>query len=175
MVLCIVGATNASSAADIPNQILVKIGIILLTVVLLAIATLAMAAFVVHRRTAEGERILIASVLCAIPFLLVRLIYALVAIFNPHSKTFSLVHGNQTVVLCMSVLEEMVVVLIYVIAGLKLPAVSKYEHSRTSGRRAGGRRLKRGSRLKERDNGISLVGSKSINVDRSRERAETRA
>lgn len=125
LILCIVGATSASSPADIDSESTVHIGTILYAVVLAMLTGLTFGACLAKRKTGEGEGLLVLAVFCALPFLYVRLIYALLSVFA-HSETFSLVTGStssETAALFMSVLEEMVVVVIYIATGLKLPAV----------------------------------------------------
>lgn len=122
LILCIVGATSASSPAKIESESTVHIGIILYTVVLAMLVALTFGACLAKRRTGEGEGILVFAVLCALPFIFVRLLYALLAAFS-HLNSFDPVTGSRTAELFMSVLEEMVVVVIYIATGLKLPAV----------------------------------------------------
>ena len=122
LILCIVGATKASSPAQIESESTVHIGIILYTVVLAMLVALTFGACIAKRRTGEGEGLLVFAVLCALPFIFVRLLYALLAAFA-HLSSFNPVTGSRTAELFMSVLEEMVVVVIYIATGLKLPAV----------------------------------------------------
>jgi hypothetical protein len=122
LILCIVGATNASSPAQIESESTVHIGIILYTVVLAMLVILTFGACLAKRKTGEGEGILVFAVMCALPFIFLRLLYALLAAFS-HLSCFNPVTGSETVALFMSVLEEMVVVVIYIATGLKLSAV----------------------------------------------------
>ena len=72
-----------------------------------------------------GEGLLIFAVMCALPFLAVRLLYALISAFA-HSRAFSPITGSttsETVALFMSVVMEMAVVVIYIATGLRLSAV----------------------------------------------------
>ena len=77
------------------------------------------------RRTGRGEGGLIIAVAFAMPFLLVRIIYSLIAVFG-HDADFKPGAGSTaavTISLFMEVLEECAVVLIYIGVGLRLPAV----------------------------------------------------
>lgn len=98
------------------------------------LTALTLGAWIAMRKAGRGEGILVLAVICALPLLLVRLIYSLLAIFS-HDKTFSMVSGStgaETASLCMSVLEEMGVVLIYLATGFKLSTLpSEAEHERT--------------------------------------------
>ena len=124
LILCIVGATSASSPAQIESESTVKIGVVLYLVVLVLLALLTAGACLAKRKTGEGEGLLVFAVMCALLPLSVRLLYSLLAVFS-HLSTFSLATGSKTATLFMSVLEEMVVVVIYIVTGLKLPAVPK--------------------------------------------------
>ena len=128
LILCIIGATSANNASDIQNQDTIKAGIVLFAVIWLMLASLTLGAWLAKRRTGEGEGALVLAVSCALPFILVRLIYSLLSGFDKHSSIFGLAKTSDTAVtvsLVMSVLEEMVVVLIYLAVGLKLPSVPK--------------------------------------------------
>ncbi|KAK5047977.1 hypothetical protein LTR84_006167 [Exophiala bonariae] len=125
LILSIVGATNANTAAEIDKQDTVKIGVVLFTVSFASICLLCGIASLLAKKTKGGEKRLIRAVAFALPFLLVRVIYSLVAMFGNRSD-FSLGNGSTaavTISLFMEVLEECAVVLIYVFTGLKLPTV----------------------------------------------------
>jgi hypothetical protein len=125
LILCIVGATNAPTPTGIGKENTVKIGVILFTVVFLMLCALTLAAAIGARSTKRGEGALILAVAFALPFLMVRVIYALIATFG-HSADF--IPGNNasgavTISLFMEVLEECAVVVAYLATGLKLASV----------------------------------------------------
>ncbi|KAK4935516.1 hypothetical protein LTR10_023427 [Elasticomyces elasticus] len=128
LILCIVGATSANSPTVIDDQVTVKIGVVLFTAVFAILCLLCLIASVLERKTKrrEGEaQCIIVAVAMALPFLLVRLIYALVATFS-HNINFAPGNGSTaavTISLFMEVMEECMVVLIYIATGLKLSAV----------------------------------------------------
>jgi len=122
LVLCIVGATSASSPTQIASESTVKIGVVLYAVVLVLLAILTVGTCLAKRKTGEGEGLLVFAVMCALLPLSVRLLYSLLSVFS-HLSIFNLATGSQTATLFMSVLEEMMVVVIYIATGLKLPAV----------------------------------------------------
>ena len=125
LILCIVAATSAPSPAEIDSESTIKIGVVLYGVVLAMLTALTLGACIAKRRTGEGEGLLVFAVMCALPFLFVRLLYALLSVFS-HSKLFSPVTGStnsETAVLFMSVLQEMVIAVIYIATGLKLSSV----------------------------------------------------
>jgi len=72
------------------------------------------------------ERITMSAVLLVIPLLTVRCVYALISDFK-HSGAFNIYSGNNTIYLCMDVIEEILVVWICVITGFILPPWSKRE------------------------------------------------
>lgn len=121
LILCIVGASSAASALDITQDSKVKAGVTLYVVCLAALLCLELYAYLRCRKTGAGEGILILVLLVAQPFLWVRVIYGLLVVYST-GGTFGLQTGSQTADLCMAVLEEMFVVLIYLAAGLKLDA-----------------------------------------------------
>ncbi|KAK5046465.1 hypothetical protein LTR84_008268 [Exophiala bonariae] len=125
LILCIVGATSANSPAEIDDEGSVKVGVILFTVAYALLCLLCAFASIVARRTKRGERSIIIAVAFALPFLLVRVIYSLIAAFS-HNIDFQPGYGSTaaiTISLFMEVLEECAVVLLYLAVGLKLPAV----------------------------------------------------
>ena len=134
LILCIVGATNASDPSQIESESTVHIGIILYTVVYVALFVLAIGSMLGRRMTGRGEVPLIIAVLCTLPFLAVRLLYALLAAFS-HDNKFNPASGSTTVALFMDTLPEMIVVVIYLVVALKTPAVprAKDGESHTAG------------------------------------------
>lgn len=117
-ILCIVGATSASDPSRIEQEPTVRAGVVLYLVVFLMLCILALIAAARREKVPEQERLLIKAVMAALPFLLIHVVYSLCAAFSNDAK-FNPAKGSTTVSLCMSVLEEMVVVAIYVYAGLK--------------------------------------------------------
>jgi hypothetical protein len=75
-------------------------------------------------RVADGEKRLLVAVALSIPFIAVRLVYALIADFS-HLRSFSLVSGKTTIYLCMDVIMEIAVVIIVIAFGLTLRIIPK--------------------------------------------------
>ncbi|RFU24841.1 hypothetical protein B7463_g11495, partial [Scytalidium lignicola] len=88
------------------------------------VSTIVLSTSVSHAE--PGEKRLILAVGLSLPFLLVRLVYSCLANFT-HRQTFNQLAGNVTVLLCMSILEEFVVVLLYEGTGLTLKKLDKNE------------------------------------------------
>jgi len=117
-ILCIVGATSAPNPTLIDQESTVRAGIILYLVVFIMLCILALIAVVSRHKVPDQERIFIKAVVLALPFILIHIVYSLCAAFS-NTSTFNPVTGSTTASLCMSVLEEMAVVVTYVYAGLQ--------------------------------------------------------
>ncbi|KFY57235.1 hypothetical protein V496_06509 [Pseudogymnoascus sp. VKM F-4515 (FW-2607)] len=122
LILCIVGGTDeassdASSRSEGPKYFKIGIAIFVVIYVLLVALTL-ITARDVHRALA-GERRVYVAVAVALPFIAVRLLYSILAVFTSF-KAFSSIDGNTAVELCMALLEEFVVVLMYTAVGLTI-------------------------------------------------------
>jgi hypothetical protein len=118
LILCIVGASTASNPTEINSQPTLHAGVILFCVVLAGLAVLTAGAWYLEGAQHHSERILIYAVALALPFLLVRLIYTCLAVFSK-LHDFQLIGGSETVRLVMATIEEMVVVFIFLGAGIK--------------------------------------------------------
>jgi hypothetical protein len=124
LVLVIIGSDN--SANDLihhgtyPIQVLTKVGIIVLIAVF-AVVALITAIFIVLRSHAEpGEQRLIYAIAASIPSILIRLIYVVLLTFS-NTGTFSILHGSVVGLGWMAIMQEMIVVIIYIGIGLTLP------------------------------------------------------
>ncbi|KAG0648891.1 hypothetical protein D0Z07_4945 [Hyphodiscus hymeniophilus] len=137
LVLGIVGGINAadsyiSSGFKTYNPTdLNKAGTALFIVAYIAIVifTLLMSFHVSHAE--KGEKRLFMAVVLSLPFLLVRLVYSSISTFA-HLRSFNLLTGNVTVILCMALIEEFVVVVLYEGTGLTLKKVDKAQHYETT-------------------------------------------
>jgi surface polysaccharide O-acyltransferase-like enzyme len=119
LVLCIIGATNADTPAEISTQPLFRAGLVLFLVVFIALLVLTIGAALGQRRTQRGEKTLLSAVAISLPLIMVRIIYSLVVSFSGNEKFAS----STTAGLFMSTIEEMVVVLVYLWAGLLTSSV----------------------------------------------------
>ena len=122
LILCIVGATNASEPTQIESETTVHVGVILYTIVYVALVLLTLGSMLGRRMTGRGEVSLIIAMSLALPFLAVRILYALLGAFS-HDKQFNPATGSTTIALFLDSLPEMIVVLIYLVAAVKTPAV----------------------------------------------------
>lgn len=74
----------------------------------------------------SGEKRLMLAVGASLPFLAVRLVYSCLSTFA-HSKTFNMLTGNVTVLLCLALIEELCVVVIFMGVGATLHVITKEE------------------------------------------------
>jgi hypothetical protein len=132
-ILCIVGATSANSIADFATESTVHIGVILYMVSFVLLLILTFGAGITCHQTGKGERTLIIAVACSLPFILARLLYTAIACFG-HNSSFSLVTGSVAINLTMAVLEEIAVVAIYTITGIKADVIPTADQSDSAGR-----------------------------------------
>jgi hypothetical protein len=120
MILGIVGGTSATSSdGTYTPQTTSKAGSILYLVAFV----LMMLVLVICCRSLSyvppEERKITFAVGIAAPFILVRLIYSLIAVLG-NNNSFLPASGNVVIFALMSVLEEMVVVIIYLVLGFML-------------------------------------------------------
>ncbi|KAJ5625054.1 hypothetical protein N7510_001363 [Penicillium lagena] len=137
MVLSIVGITSNMSLEGLKHpDIEVKIGMILY-LVSWAILIAYLGIFYMRRYSVEkGEKRNMGAVAISAPFLLVRIIYAMLVWFIDND-TFDMLTGNVTVQLVMSVLEEIAVVIVCLGVGMTLKvrgrSARKHEEARVGG------------------------------------------
>jgi hypothetical protein len=103
-----------------PTEVITKIGVLLLVAVF-AFVVLTNAMFMFRSSHAEpGERRLLNAIAASIPSLLVRVLYIVLITFS-HIQMFSILHGSIVALACMAIMQEMIVVLIYIGVGITLP------------------------------------------------------
>ncbi|KFY83732.1 hypothetical protein V500_09944 [Pseudogymnoascus sp. VKM F-4518 (FW-2643)] len=130
LILAIVGGVNASQAkteGDLHSaQTLTQaaVGLFIAGFVILTIATVRV--FFAISSAEPGERRLIPALAAALPFLLVRVVYAGVGAFGDDAR-FNAATGSSVIFLIMVVLMELAVVGIFEGVGLMLKAIPKAE------------------------------------------------
>ncbi|KAF4636800.1 hypothetical protein G7Y89_g1295 [Cudoniella acicularis] len=131
LILGIVGGVDAGSNYDTTGKFqpttLNKAGtaLFIASYVLTVIATIIASFSASHAES--GEHRLLFAVAFSLPFLLVRLVYSVFSTFT-HNKDFNLLTGKPTVLLCMALLQELAVVIVFEAVGLtlkKLPKVAQ--------------------------------------------------
>jgi hypothetical protein len=120
LILSIVGGTSSISSTGVYNvQTTSKAGILLYIVCYLALALMALLTLRNTFYLTSGETRIMWAVFVALPLLLVRLIYSLLVIFD-HKQRYSLIDGSALIHALMAVVEEMLIILIYLGVGWTL-------------------------------------------------------
>ena len=130
LILSIIGGVNAGDdygeTRNYAPGTLSKVGLALFIAAFVLLALTAATLTQSIRHAEQGERRVLLAVLLSLPFLLVRCIYSALAVFA-NKERFSLIDGDVTVLLCMALLQEMVVVVLYEGVGLTLKKAAQ-EH-----------------------------------------------
>lgn len=131
LILGIVGGIDAGNVFQTTGQYhpgsLNKAGTSLLIVSygLIVIFTAAIGMFISHAEA--GEKRIYLAVVVALPILLIRIIYSALSTFSKDNK-YNVLTGSTTLFLCVCLLEEFIIVVIYEVTGLTLVQVVKEEH-----------------------------------------------
>lgn len=119
LILGIVGGTKLTSDES-EGTALLKAAAILFLLTLVLLVGVAGATWPLCSRMPQGETQIYFAVLAALPFLIVRMLYTLLADFE-NNDTFGILNGNAYVQLGMAVIEEMIVTIIFIVAGMMAP------------------------------------------------------
>lgn len=120
LILSIVGGTSSISSTGVyAVQTTSKAGILLYIVCYLALALMALFTLRNTFYLTSGETRIMWAVFVALPLLLVRLIYSLLVTFD-HEQRYSLIDGSALIHALMAVVEEMLIILIYLGVGWTL-------------------------------------------------------
>ncbi len=123
-ILTTVGGVNAYRNGVYHPQTTSQIGITLYALVLGALSGITARTLFSLHRVRPGDRRLIYAIAAGIPFLIVRLIYSLISVYE-RSRTFDPVRGSVVVYALMGVAMEFIVVAFYLAAGLLAPVIPK--------------------------------------------------
>lgn len=120
--IAIVGAAGNSNVADIPHQTKVRVGIVIFAIVLCLVILLQIWLWGAKAQSRGNDNRLGLVIAIATPFLIIRLIYTLLAVFSHWSafSPFSNTTASVTVSLFMEVLMEMVVATLFIAIGLRI-------------------------------------------------------
>jgi hypothetical protein len=137
LVLVIIGVSiSANDLAEVgvyTIQITTEVGVALFVVVY-ATTVLIAGIFIRYRSHVEvGERRVLIAVIASIPFVLVRLIYTILATFTS-TKKFSVIDGSVVIMACATDMEEIVVVMIYEAVGLTLRRIPEEMRVKNGGK-----------------------------------------
>ncbi|KAI0118911.1 hypothetical protein GGR51DRAFT_498181 [Nemania sp. FL0031] len=160
LILGAVGGSNSGSdyaqtgVYEVSSLTQAGVGLTIAGFVLLVLTTVIVG---LHVSSAEpGEKRLVLAVALALPFLFVRLLYAAIGTYNPHSA-FSSLTGDVNVFLGTAVIEEFIVVLIVEAVGVTLQVRPKSETSSSSSRSPLGFLV---NRLKRRFDGYEMPAAR---------------
>ena len=129
IILSIIGGVDSgndySKTGRYVPQTLTKVGLGLFIASFVAIlaTTIILSKSISHAE--PGEKRVLLAVAVSLPLLLVRLIYASIYDYKKNSTKFSSLNGSVTILLCMALLEEIAILLVYEGVGLTLRKVRK--------------------------------------------------
>ena len=133
IILSIVGGvdsgTNYSKTGRYVPQTLTKVGLGLFIASFVAILAFTAILFMTISHAEPAERRILLAVAVSLPLLFVRLIYSAIYTFGDHMR-FSALTGSVTILLCMALLEEIAIVVIYEGVGLTLRKVEKPQNAK---------------------------------------------
>jgi hypothetical protein len=123
LILGIVGGIDASNSFEQKHVFhpgtLNKAGSIILITCYVAIVAITALISISKSHIEPGENRLYLAVVLALPFLLVRLVYTGFSTFSYNPK-FNILDGNTTIFICMALIEELIIIIIFEVAGLAL-------------------------------------------------------
>lgn len=150
LILSIAGGTSGNVKPDgtVSVGTTSKVGIILYMVAYAAMAFIYAASLSRSYTVPAKERRVPLAILIALPFILVRLVYSACCVFL-HSHLFNIFNGSVAVYVFMGVIEEFVVVAVYVCLGFFVEKLAPDSQGPIAGRewkskRGGGRGRARG-------------------------------
>ncbi|KAH7140272.1 hypothetical protein B0J13DRAFT_504384 [Dactylonectria estremocensis] len=135
LILSIVGGTSASPSpsGSFKVQTTSKVGIILYIIAFAAMTLVLLISSGSRTSVPIQERRVPVVVAIAWPFIFTRLVYSAICVFLP-SHTFSIIDGSVPVFVCMAVLEEFVVVALYLLLGYNLKKLEPTEQGELASR-----------------------------------------
>lgn len=178
LILCIVGGTSStSSSGGYETQPTTKAGVALYLVAFVALSLMAIVMTHKLSNAPTDDKRLAWTVIIALPFILVRIIYSLISVFS-HIHSFNRFTGSVAILVVMGVLEEMAVVSLYLMIGWKLKATTTLDRGGIASRpwkgNLEGGRGARGGHGKRRQGPIhALVGAGIEAVQNRKEKPET--
>jgi len=172
LILCIVGGSNSYSSTGVYTpQTTTKAGEVLYVLAFIILVLIAAVLVIKVRNTPSGDRRLVWAVILAFPFILVRLIYSLISVFARNPR-FSLVTGSVIIHVFMSVLEEMIVVIIYLAVGWTVETLAREDRGPIANRQwkgnwrgGGGTEEPNGTMLRQNGGGIEDQNGRRLRQD----------
>jgi hypothetical protein len=127
LILSIAGGTSGTVQPDGTIKVATtsKAGIALYIVAYVGIILIYLISFSKTSIVPNQERRVSVAIIFALPFVLVRLIYSACSVFL-HSHLFNIVNGNLALRVAMAVIEEFIVVAIYIVLGFMVTKLDAY-------------------------------------------------
>jgi hypothetical protein len=119
LILSIAGGSS-SNGLSVPTTS--KVGIILYILAFAAMVLVCVMSISRLSHVPTAERRICGAVLAAVPLIAVRILYSVLAVFL-HNHLFNIYDGSVAVLIAMSVVEEFIVVFIYLFLGWFLPKI----------------------------------------------------
>ena len=123
LIICLVGGsdlTDSSVSTQGTGKKLIKVGLIIFLIIYVCLFLLTAQSASKINCLPSGERRVLLALIAALPLLGVRILFALLAYFSTIS-TFSLTNGSTLVRVFMAILEEILIVIAYIAAGILVP------------------------------------------------------
>jgi hypothetical protein len=120
IVLCVVGGVHQSSSdpkVQASGKTNSKVGVTIFLLAFVQIVILTLVTVPHARQIPTAQKRILYAILLALPLLAIRLLYSILAGFST-STTFSTTRGNPCVQLGMAVIEEIIIIVLYLTAGV---------------------------------------------------------
>ncbi|KAJ5673478.1 hypothetical protein N7507_002605 [Penicillium longicatenatum] len=123
--IAVYGGTESAESASLGTNAMLKVSVILFTACYIAFWGLFIYFIGDRKLLPEAEQKMFLCLPICAPFMIVRLLYSILGDYVPSLRAhFSVLTGDVTTFLCMDVLEEIVVVAVYVFLGMGLEQLS---------------------------------------------------
>ncbi|KAF6233117.1 hypothetical protein HO173_008661 [Letharia columbiana] len=123
LIICIVGGsdlTDSSISEQSTGKKLIKAGLIIFLIIYICLFLLIAKSASQINGLPSGEKRVLSALIVALPLLGVRILFSLLAYFSTIS-TFSPINGNVLVRAFMAIFEEILIVIVYTLAGILVP------------------------------------------------------
>lgn len=146
IVLLIAGSVELGNY-NVPSEVslglkLAKAGYIILVVIIAWLAGFDVFFWTQHGSLSPSSQKVLRATTLSVPFLIVRIVYGCLGVFQTHTATWSTLSGSVAALVVMHSLMEYAVVIIYTATGFILPPIGKEsaraERGEAQGQRDGG-------------------------------------
>ena len=124
MILCIAGGVKGSKTLPLVVQSSTKIGVALFIVCFIGTVLVTLRTLLRVTHAEHGEKRLAFVVAGSLPFIFVRLLYSCLSTFA-NNPNFKFLTGSVTLLLAMTLIEEIIVTAAYIIVGLTRKVIPK--------------------------------------------------